>query len=99
MFVMGGELGGQLSNSSYPGWIWIVVRRRVTGDHGARLPGRSTWGEQARPRVDVSRGLTIGLEQASPQTVLAHCCCHQAPNDYQYPFHGLIPLVLRLLSL
>src|SRR4030095_16482651 len=99
MFVMGGELGGQLSNSSYPGWIWIVVRIRVTGDRGARIPVRSTLGEQALPRVEVGRGLTIGLDQASPKTVLAHCCCHQAPNGYQYPFHGLITLVLRLLRI
>src|SRR6266478_7221761 len=92
--------GEQLSHAASPGRIWRIVRKWVTGGRGARLPVRSTRGEQARLRTGVTGGLIVGPEQASPQTVLARCCGHQAETGYrsntQDAFHGLASLPLRL---
>ena len=56
--------------------------------------------EQARLRTGVTGGLIVGPEQASPQTVLARCCGHQAETGYrsntQDAFHGLASLPLQL---
>src|SRR6202022_4504994 len=97
---MGRVSGGQLSHAASPGRIWRIVRKWVTGGRRARLPVRSTRAEQARLRTGVTRGLIVGRERVSPQTVLARCCGHQAETDYrsytQDAFHGLASFPLRL---
>src|SRR5260370_31989151 len=98
--MIGRVSGGQLSHAACPGRIWRVVGIWVTGGRGARLPVRSTRGEQARLRTGVTGGVIAGPDAAAPQTVLARSCRHQAETGYrsntQDAFHGLASLPLQL---